>query len=81
MLVLSRKSRESVVVGAADNLNEVVRVTVIEVRGGTVKLGFQAGDEVPIHRAEVWERIRAESPAPNPEPIAPRPKYSVPYMD
>lgn len=81
MLVLARKSQESVVVGAADNLQEVVRVTVIEVRGGTVKLGFQAGDEVPIHRAEVWERIRAESQAPDPKPSVPRPKYKVPYLD
>lgn len=73
MLVLARKSRESVVVGAADNRNEVVRVTVVEVRGGTVKLGFEAGNEVPIHRAEVWERIRAESCAPAITPIPHRP--------
>ena len=81
MLVLARKSRESVVVGAADNLNEVVRVTVVEVRGGTVKLGFEAGEEVPIHRAEVWERIRAESAAPEPKTIPQSPKYKVPYLD
>ena len=60
MLVLARKSNESVVVGAADNLQEVVRVTVVEVRGGTVKLGFRADDDVAIHREEVWERVRAE---------------------
>ena len=81
MLVLARKSQESVVVGAADNLHEVVRVTVIEVRGGTVKLGFEAGDEVPIHRGEVWERIRAERRAPEPMPIPEPRKYRVPYID
>ena len=81
MLVLARKSRESVVVGAANNLNEVVRVTVVEVRGGTVKLGFEAGDEVPIHRAEVWERIRSESVESEPKPIPQSPKYKVPYID
>jgi carbon storage regulator len=81
MLVLARKSRESVVVGASDNLDEVVRVTVIEVRGGTVKLGFEAGNEVPIHRAEVWERIRAENGAPEPRPTSEPPKYKVPYLD
>lgn len=81
MLILARKSRESVVVGAADNQSEMVRVTVIEVRGGMVKLGFEAGNEVPIHRAEVWERIRAESRAAALAPIAPRPKYRVPYID
>ena len=61
MLVLARKCEESVVIGAADDLNEVVRVTVVEVRGGTVKLGFQADDDVAIYREEVWERVRAES--------------------
>jgi carbon storage regulator len=81
MLVLARKSRESVVVGAADKLHEVVRVTVIEVRGGTVKLGFEAGDEVPIHRAEVWERICAEDCAPALKPIPGPGKYRVPYID
>jgi carbon storage regulator len=81
MLVLARKSQESVVVGAADNLHEVLRVTVLEVRGGSVKLGFEAGQEVPIHRGEVWERIRAESRVLETKPSAPQPKYRVPYMD
>ncbi len=81
MLVLARKSRESIVVGTADNRREVLRVTVLEVRGGMVKLGFEAGDEVPIHRAEVWERIRTENGAPDPKPIAARSKYKATYLD
>ena len=60
MLVLARKSRESIVVGGADNLNQMVRVTVVEVRKGIVKLGFEANDDVAIYREEVWDRIRAE---------------------
>ena len=61
---------------------QLLKVTVLEVRGGSVKLGFEAGDEVPIHRAEVWERIRAESPrARYLNPTALRSKYQVPYMD
>ena len=60
MLVLSRKSQESVVMGAADDLHELVRVTVVEVRGGTVKLGFKADSDVAIYREEVWQRVRAE---------------------
>jgi len=80
MLVLARKSQEAVVVSGTSGFEPLVKVTVLDVRGGTVKLGFEAGDEVPIHRAEVWERIRAESRAPNLEPIVPRPKNRVPYM-
>jgi len=62
MLVLARKRQESVVIGAADKQHEVLRVTVIDVRGGTVKLGFKADEDVPIYREEMWERVRAERP-------------------
>lgn len=59
MLVLSRKNRESVVVGATDGLHRLLRVTVLGINGANVKLGFEADADVPVHRAEVWERIRA----------------------
>jgi len=81
MLVLSRKNQEAVVISGTNGFEQVLKVTVLEVRGGNVKLGFEAGDEVPIHRAEVWERIRAESRAPAPKPIAQRPRQHVPYMN
>ena len=81
MLVLARKSQESVVIGAADNLHELLRVTVLEVRGATVKLGFEADDDVAVYREEVWERVRAESQAAHPTPVAEQPKYRVPYLD
>jgi len=58
MLVLSRKNDESVVVGADDGLGGTVKVTVLEIGRGSVKLGFEAQKDVPVHREEVWERIR-----------------------
>jgi carbon storage regulator CsrA len=81
MLILSRKNQEAVVVGDTSGCEQLLKVTVLEVRGSCVKLGFEAGDEVPIHRAEVWDRILAESRAPDPGPIALRTKYRVPYID
>jgi carbon storage regulator len=51
MLVLSRKQGEGIVIGNG------VTVTVMEVRGNQVKLGFVAPAEVPIHREEVHQRI------------------------
>jgi carbon storage regulator len=74
MLILARKSQEAVVISGTNGYEQLLKVTVLDVRGGTVKLGFEAGDEVPIHRAEVWERIRAESWPPDPKPIPARPK-------
>jgi carbon storage regulator len=59
MLVLSRKSQESVVVGGAEGFEPVLKVTVLEITGGKVRLGFEAEADVLIHRWEVWQRIRA----------------------
>ena len=57
MLVLSRKSRESVVVGGSDGLHRLLKVTVLDVQGGRVKLGFEVDEDVPVHRWEIWQRI------------------------
>ena len=81
MLVLSRKSQEAVVVGGSSGFEQLLKVTVIEVRGGNVKLGFEASGEVPIHRAEVWERIRTENRATGPAPVAEMQRQRVPFLD
>jgi carbon storage regulator len=61
MLVLSRKNNESVVIGGSGGFERLVKLTVIRVRGGSVKLGFEVPGDVPVHRWEVWERIRDRS--------------------
>jgi carbon storage regulator len=66
MLVLSRRSQETVVVGGADGLDRLVTVTVLEIGAGKVRLGFDAPDAIPVHRGEVWERILAARPPPGP---------------
>lgn len=58
MLVLSRKSQETVVVGGAEGFESILRVTVLRIKGGSVVLGFEVAADVPVHRLEVWERIR-----------------------
>jgi carbon storage regulator CsrA len=57
MLVLTRKNRESVVIGRADEMQIVLEITVLEIEGGRVRLGFEADSRMPIHRREVWDRI------------------------
>jgi carbon storage regulator len=61
MLVLSRKMQEAVVVGGCDGFRHMLKVTVLEIEGGKVRLGFEVDKEVPVHRWEVWERILAGS--------------------
>ena len=54
MLVLSRKKNESIII------NDNITITVVEIRGDKVRLGFDAPTEVPIHRREVYEAIQRE---------------------
>jgi carbon storage regulator CsrA len=61
MLVLSRKPQEAVVVGAVDAADHMLKVTVLEIRPGSVRLGFEAKAEVAVHRLEVWLRMRASA--------------------
>jgi carbon storage regulator CsrA len=35
----------------------VLEITVLEIEGGRVRLGFEADTRMPIHRREVWDRI------------------------
>jgi carbon storage regulator len=60
MLVLSRKTKQSVMVGGIDKFLQKIKVTVLEIEGSRVRLGFEAPDDVPVYRYEVWERIDAE---------------------
>ena len=73
MLVLSRKNQESVMVGGSDGFECMLKVTVVEIRGSRVRLGFEVVVGVPVHRLEVWERIHAipEPESPLEGPTAP----------
>jgi len=55
MLVLTRKSGESLIIG------ETIAVTIIEVRGGQVKIGVEAPREIAVYRKELLEKIRSEN--------------------
>ena len=59
MLVLARKNRESVVVGGVEGFPRLLKVTVLEIGSGKVKLGFEVDAEVPVYRLEIWERMCA----------------------
>lgn len=61
MLVLTRKQQESVIVGAEDGIHRLLKVTVLQIAGGRVKLGFEVDGDIPVNRLEVWERLRADA--------------------
>lgn len=74
MLVLSRKACQAVVVGGPADGEPLLTVTVLQIRGGRVRLGFEI-DAVPVHRQEVWDRLRGGA---NPQGPAEGPTEPVP---
>lgn len=69
MLVLTRKMDEAVVVGDAVDVGRLLKITVLEIARGSVRLGFEVDASVPIHRWEVWERILAEGQTKDPSQV------------
>jgi len=55
MLILSRKSGESIVIDGR------IRVKVVRVEGDVVKVGIEAPASVPVHRQEVYEEIQSNN--------------------
>ena len=57
MLVLTRKSNQSIMIG--DN----IEVSVLAIMGEKVRIGIQADRNVPVFRKEVYLEIQAERQA------------------
>jgi carbon storage regulator len=55
MLILSRKVGEAIII--ADN----IKIRVLENKGGLVKLGVEAPEQVIVHREEIYLRILEEN--------------------
>ncbi len=62
MLVLTRK------VGEALRIGDDVQVTVLGIKGNQVRIGIDAPKNVPVHRQEVYERIKREEQEANTGP-------------
>ncbi len=70
MLVLSRSKEEDVVIPlslgllkelVAEGKDIEIKVKVVDVRGDKIRIGFDAPLSIPVHRAEVWDRIMAQA--------------------
>jgi carbon storage regulator len=55
MLVLTRKSDESI------NIGDNITITIVEIKGNSVRLGIKAPSNLKIYRNELYEKIKQEN--------------------
>lgn len=53
MLILTRKAGESITIG-----DGTITVNVMEIKGRQVRLGINAPPDTPIHRQEIFDKIK-----------------------
>jgi carbon storage regulator len=68
MLILSRKTSESIVIDGR------IHVRIVRVEGDVVKLGIEAPMDVPVHRKEVYDEIQRSNQQALTRQPAPLPK-------
>lgn len=54
MLILTRHIGETIMIG------DEVTITVLGVKGNQVRVGFNAPKSIPVHREEIYDRIKRE---------------------
>jgi len=54
MLILSRRTSEAIMIG------DDIRITVMGRENGQIRIGIEAAREIPVHREEVYLRIKRE---------------------
>lgn len=77
MLVLSRKRKQKIIIGA-----HFITILVVDIRGDKVRLGIDAPRELPVHREEVFLAIEkkkkeTEDKPERPPDYGPRPNASI----
>lgn len=54
MLILTRNKGQTIKIG------EDIVITVVGVKGGQVSIGITAPKDIPVHRSEIYDLIKAQ---------------------
>ena len=57
MLVVTRKKRQTIVIEPLGSHEPLLLITVLEINGARVQIGFTTASTIPIHRGETWEAL------------------------
>ena len=55
MLILTRRIGETLIIGDGDNK---IEITPLSTKGNQIRLGITAPKRIPVHREEIYDRIK-----------------------
>jgi carbon storage regulator len=55
MLILTRKLGETVAIG------DDIKITLIDVKGKSIRIGIEAPPQIAVHRQEIYQAIREQN--------------------
>jgi sRNA-binding carbon storage regulator CsrA len=80
MAVLKRKKQESVIVAGSGGLEQLLKVTIVDVEGEDVTLKFEVAAGVMVHSGEEWASLLASRAAKAAQGTD-RPRHKAAYSD
>lgn len=57
MLILTRQKGQSIIIGMGEDM---VEVSIVDIRGDNIRLGITAPRYISVHRKEIYEEIQKE---------------------
>ena len=69
MLVLTRRADQGD--HSRIRIGDDIEITVVQVEGGSFRLGVEAPTDVEVHRKEVWDAIKSGARVDAPGDVAP----------
>jgi carbon storage regulator len=52
MLILTRRMGESIIIG------EDITISLLKIKGGQASIGIEANKNIPVHREEIYQKIK-----------------------
>lgn len=81
MSLIELEKNQTVIVARTGTSEQLVKIRLVEVEPGKVRLDLATDDRVAVYTSDVWEQMQAERRAGKRDAVNDRPLQRAPYMN